>query len=123
MDYFVGGLLFVFGIVFGSFFNVVGLRLPKGETFHRDRSYCPNCGQQLRYFELIPILSYLIQAGKCGRCRTKISIIYPAIELATGLLFVYSYVEVGLQVELLLILSFISMCMILVVSDLTYMLL
>jgi len=115
-------LFFVFGITFGSFFNVVGLRVPKGETFANDRSYCPTCKNQLKWYELIPVFSFLIQGGKCRNCKSKISYMYPVVELLTGLLFVYSYMQIGWEIELITALLLVSMLMIILVSDLTYML-
>lgn len=122
MDIFFIIILFLFGIVFGSFFNVVGIRVPKKVPFHNDRSYCPKCEQQLRFFELIPILSYIIQGGKCRKCQTKISFIYPFVEFMTGLLFAVSYYLIGFQLELIVALLFISLLMIIFVSDMYYML-
>lgn len=113
---------FVFGIVFGSFFNVIGIRVPKKISFHNDRSYCPQCETQLRFFELIPVLSYIMQGGKCRSCKTKISFVYPFIELSTGLLFTYAYLYFGLQLELIVALLLISLLMIIFVSDIFYML-
>lgn len=113
---------FLFGIVFGSFFNVVGLRVPKKESFHNDRSYCPNCKKTLRFYELIPVVSYVIQGGKCRNCKQPISIIYPAIELATGILFVFAYIQLGISLELITALLFTSLLMIIFVSDIKYML-
>lgn len=122
MDLFWISIFFLFGIILGSFFNVVGLRLPQNLPFHNDRSYCPQCKQQLSWYELIPIISYVIQRGKCRHCQTQISIIYPIIEVITGLLFVFCYMKVGFELELLTILLLVSMLMILFVSDITYML-
>lgn len=122
MELFYSIIFFLFGIVFGSFFNVVGIRVPKKISFHNDRSYCPNCERQLRAYELIPILSYVIQAGKCRTCKTNISIVYPFVELSTGILFAYAYFYFGLQLELIVALIFISLLMIIFVSDLYYML-
>lgn len=113
---------FIFGAVFGSFFNVVGLRLPKKEPFHDDRSYCPHCKTQLTGKELIPIVSYIIQGGKCRTCKQKISPLYPIVELATALLFLYSFLHFNLRIELITAILLISLLMIVYVSDLTYML-
>ncbi|MEI3614925.1 prepilin peptidase [Pseudogracilibacillus sp. SO30301A] len=122
MDIFWIIMLFLFGIIFGSFFNVVGLRLPEKLPFHNDRSFCPVCKQQLKWYELIPIFSYIIQRGKCRNCSAKISSIYPIIEMLTGLLFAFSYAQIGFQLELITALLFISMLMIIFVSDISYML-
>lgn len=115
-------LFFLFGIVFGSFFNVVGLRVPLNIPFHIGRSSCPTCHHLLRPHELVPIISFILQKGKCRKCHSNISYLYPLIETITGLLFALGYVKMGFQPELITALFFISMCMIVVVSDFTYML-
>lgn len=115
-------IFFTFGITFGSFFNVVGLRLPKSIPFVHDHSHCPTCKERLHWFELIPVLSFLHQKGACKHCHTRISPIYPVIELLTGLLFSYSYFLFGFQLELITSLLFISLLIIITVSDLAYML-
>jgi len=112
---------FLLGLVFGSFFNVVGLRVPMGQSIISPRSACPNCGHTLRTGELIPVLSYVIQGGKCRKCGVRISLIYPFFELLTGCLFVYAVYRIGINAELFLALTFISLLVIVVVSDLTYM--
>lgn len=122
MDVWIYITFFIFGIVFGSFFNVVGLRLPVGKPFGNDRSHCPSCKHNLTALELIPILSYLIQGGKCRHCREEISPMYPINELITGLLFVFAYSQLGFAWELVTLLLLISMTMILVVTDIAYML-
>lgn len=85
--YIAGVLLFVLGAIIGSFLNVVVLRHEKGEKL-TGRSYCPHCKRQLRWYELIPVISYLLQRGRCRGCSARISIQYPLVELITGLLFV-----------------------------------
>ncbi len=113
---------FLIGIVFGSFYNVVGLRVPVGESISRPRSHCPSCKRTLTAFDLVPVFSFLWLKGKCRHCQHKISPIYPLIEFATGLLFVFSYWKIGFDWELLVALLLISMCVIIVVSDSRYML-
>lgn len=86
-----GFLFFVFGAIFGSFLNVVALRYESdkplfgGQLF--GRSHCPHCNKTLRFFELIPILSFFILRGKCARCKSPLSLAYPMGELATALSF------------------------------------
>lgn len=121
MDLFWTCLSFLTGAIFGSFFNVVGLRVPKKIPFSNDRSYCPTCEKQLHWYELIPIISFIIQFGTCRNCQTRISFIYPIIELVTGILFVYAYMKIGFHLELITALLLISMLMIIVVTDLSYM--
>lgn len=121
MSLYYSFFFFIFGAVFGSFFNVVGLRLPKKETFHDDRSYCPHCKTELTAIELIPVISYIIQCGKCRTCKEKISPLYPIVELATALLFLYSFIVFNLRIELVTAILLISLLMIVFVSDITYM--
>lgn len=80
---------FVFGIMIGSFLNVVILRLPKKEDLVKKRSYCPACGNQLRWYHNVPLVSYIFLKGKCGFCGHRISWRYPLIELLTGLVAIW----------------------------------
>src|SRR5699024_1603283 len=89
--------------------------------FESERSYCPSCSHQLRACELIPVLSYVIQRGKCRHCRARISPMYPFIESVTGLLFASAFLYFGLHLELITALLLISMLMIVWVTDLSYM--
>ena len=110
------------GTILGSFFNVVGLSVPMKQSFTTRRSACPNCGKTLSAFELIPVLSYLIQGGKCRGCKARISPLYPIIELLTGILFVTAPLILGWQTELIVAWTLISLFIIITVSDLKYML-
>jgi leader peptidase (prepilin peptidase)/N-methyltransferase len=80
-------LWFVIGLAVGSFFNVCIHRLPRGESLAWPGSRCPSCGHGLRWYENIPVVSYLALRGRCARCRAAISVRYPLVELATGLFF------------------------------------
>lgn len=115
-------LFFIYGLIFGSFFNVVGLRVPKKESIIAPPSHCPICNHRLGVLDLIPVLSYVFLRGKCRKCKTKISAIYPFMELMTGLLFAFSYWMIGFQIELLVALLFVSLLIIITVSDIQYML-
>jgi len=115
-------VFFILGIILGSFFNVVGWRMPKNIPFHKGRSYCPQCLHPLKWYELIPIVSFLIQHGKCRYCHRRISVIYPIVESITGLLFIYCYMRIGVNVEIITALCLVSMLMIILVSDMHYML-
>ncbi len=112
--------LFIFGLCFGSFFNVVGMRLPNNESINKPRSHCTSCGHILKWYELIPVLSFLIQRGRCLECQAKLSYFYPFIELSTAILFVVSYYSFGFTFEFLIALTLVSLCMIVIVSDLSY---
>ncbi|WP_100012101.1 prepilin peptidase [Lentibacillus sediminis] len=122
MDIAIIFIFFLLGLIFGSFFNVVGLRLPQNIPFANDRSACPHCHTQLSWYENIPLISFLLQGGKCRHCKRRISFIYPAVELFTGGLFAISYINFGLDWELLTALLLVSMLMIIFVSDIAYML-
>ncbi|MCK4918452.1 MAG: prepilin peptidase [Candidatus Pacebacteria bacterium] len=81
--------IFIFGTIIGSFLNVVILR--QGQKSLNGRSECQNCHKKLEWYELIPILSFFIQKGKCSECKTNISWQYPLVETATGLLFLFTF--------------------------------
>lgn len=83
----VYALVFIFGTIVGSFLNVVILRYNTGESFLIGGSRCFNCGKKLKWNELIPVLSFVFQKGKCAECKTKISCQYPIVEILTGLIF------------------------------------
>ncbi|MCM3637282.1 prepilin peptidase [Sporosarcina luteola] len=115
-------LFFVYGIIFGSFFNVVGLRVPKKESIVSPPSHCTKCNRRLGPIDLIPILSYVALRGKCRGCGQKISPMYPFMEFITGVLFAFSYYYIGFTYELSIALLFVSLLVIITVSDLAYML-
>lgn len=115
-------LFFLYGLVFGSFFNVAGLRIPKGESIVRPPSHCTVCNRHLKIKDLVPIFSYVFLKGKCRGCGTKIHWVYPVIELVTGLVFAFAYYQLGFTLELSVALLFISLLVIITVSDIAYML-
>jgi len=100
--------LFVFGAVVGSFINVVSLRYKPGNKVFdlnlNSRSHCPHCGKTLRWYELIPIVSFLIQFGKCRTCGHKLSLQYPLVEIISGLVFLLVPSAVWIIIFLLLLL-------------------
>ena len=105
-------IFFILGSLFGSFFTVIGLRLPKNENFTTTHSHCDSCGHELKLYEMIPILSYLLQKGKCRYCKEKIDILSTIIELFTGTLFAISYYSFGFSYELLIALGIVAMLVI-----------
>jgi leader peptidase (prepilin peptidase)/N-methyltransferase len=114
-------MFFIYGIIFGSFFNVVGLRAPKKESIISPPSHCTKCNRRLRLLDLIPIFSYLVLRGKCRGCGQKISPVYPLIELVTGVLYAFSFIRLGFSFELVIALLFVSLLVIITVSDIAYM--
>ena len=112
--------MFVIGTIMGSFFNVIGHRLSENESAIKPRSHCEFCGHTLAWYELIPIVSFLIQGGKCRKCGAKLSWWYPLIEIITGLFFVGCYLYYGFTYDLLLALIISSVLIITCISDFNY---
>lgn len=112
-------LMFIFGATCFSFYYLIGLRIPKGESI-LGRSHCDQCNKTLRFVDIIPILGYLINKGKCHYCERKISICYLLYEILGGALFALSYLLYGFQFDLLVILITLSVFFILSVSDIHY---
>lgn len=94
---------FVLGATIGSFLNVVIYRLPKGKSIVAPPSSCPHCGHRLGALELIPILSWLLQRGRCKHCGQPISARYPLIEALTGGLFAFAFYHIPTFPEVLLV--------------------
>ncbi|MGQ9801427.1 MAG: prepilin peptidase [Candidatus Saccharicenans sp.] len=84
-------LVVVMGLVWGSFLNVVIYRLPRELSLVRPPSSCPKCGRRIKWYDNIPVLSYLMLGGKCRFCGEKISTVYPAVEALTAVCFVIIY--------------------------------
>ena len=89
------------GLLIGSFLNVVIYRVPRGESIVTPGSHCPACGHYLRAWELVPVVSFLIQKGQCRSCRARISWRYPMVELLTGVLFyLTAALSFGMEIHL-----------------------
>jgi len=95
-------IVFLYGIVIGSFLNVCIYRIPKKENIVTVRSHCMECGYHLRWYDLIPLFSWLFLKGKCRKCGSKISAQYPIIEASNGVLYVVIFLVKGASVESLL---------------------
>ena len=91
MNYFILAIIFLFGLIIGSFLNCLIWRLHKKESIW-GRSYCPKCGKQIAWYDNIPIFSFAFLQGKCRHCRKKISWQYPIVELITAILFVIAFI-------------------------------
>ena len=114
-------IFFIVGLFFGSFFTVVGLRLPKHENFITNRSYCDTCYHELSLLDMIPIVSYFLLGKKCRYCQEKIDGLSTSMEFFTGVLFARSYAVFGFSLELWIALGIVSMLAIVSVSDMSYM--
>ena len=110
--------MFVFGLIIGSFFNVVIYRVPRGESIVTPPSHCPTCNTRLKAIDLIPILSYILYRGKCRYCGAKISLQYPIVEFITALLYLFTYLKFGLSLAGYINLFLISLLTIITFIDL-----
>jgi len=84
-------LIFCLGLIIGSFLNVIIYRLPKNISIINPRSFCPKCKQTIPFYRNIPVLTFLIQKGRCNQCKANISIQYPIVEMLMGFIFLFSY--------------------------------
>jgi leader peptidase (prepilin peptidase)/N-methyltransferase len=94
-EWFVPVVAGILGLLFGSFLNVCTLRWPKEESVVSPRSRCPKCQELIRWYDNVPVLSWLALRGKCRRCSAPISIQYPLVELATGLMWAGTFAAHG----------------------------
>lgn len=92
-------IVFLYGIVIGSFLNVCIYRIPRGESLSKKRSHCMSCGYRLAWFDLIPLFSWLALRGKCRKCGAPISPQYPIVEGFNGVLYVLIFAVNGFNVR------------------------
>ena len=111
-------IVFLFGLIIGSFLNVCILRIPAGKSIVLPSSACPKCGAPIRPYDNIPVVSWLLLRGKCRACKTPISPMYPVVELLTGLLFFACFYAFGLTPEAAKWAAFAAIIVVLVFTDL-----
>ncbi|ABP66679.1 peptidase A24A domain protein [Caldicellulosiruptor saccharolyticus DSM 8903] len=102
------------GLVIGSFLNVCIYRIPRGESIIFPSSHCPNCGKRIRWFDLIPVLSFIILKGKCRYCKSPISPLYPVVEMVCCFLAIASIKVFGMSISAFLL--FVIGCVLLYIS-------
>lgn len=90
-------LIFVYGCIIGSFLNVCIYRIPIGISIIFPPSTCPVCGRKIKHYDLVPVISFLFLRGKCRNCQTKISFLYPVVELLTGVLTLILFLKYGIS--------------------------
>lgn len=112
--------LAIIGTIFGSFYLVVATRMPKEESLVLSRSHCDNCKHILSWYELIPILSYVLQKGKCRKCGAKISVLAPLVEIITAGCFALSYYLYGFSYSFYALVVLSSLMIIIFISDFKY---
>jgi len=111
-------IIFVFGLIIGSFLNVCILRIPVAESVVLPPSHCPSCGTPIKPYDNIPVVSWLVLAGRCRKCKARISAMYPMVELGTGLLFLACYLVFGINAEALKWAIFAALLIVLTITDL-----
>lgn len=114
-------LIFIIGAIFGSFYGVVGTRLPEERSIVKPGSHCEKCGHVLKWYENIPILSYILLGGLCKKCKEPIGSIYFLMELLSGALFALCYKVFGISPNFFLAVIVASLVIIIFVSDSRYM--
>jgi leader peptidase (prepilin peptidase) / N-methyltransferase len=113
----IGIFTFVFGLIIGSFLNVCIVRIPGGKSIVMPASACVKCGTAIRPWDNVPVVSWLLLGGKCRKCKTAISWMYPVVELLTGVLFWACYYAFGLTTEALKWAVFSALMIVLVFTD------
>jgi len=111
---------FILGTAIGSFINVLIYRLPRGISIIKPGSFCPHCKKPIRWYENIPILSFILLGGRCSNCEKPISWQYPTVELLSGLFFLWSFVKFKISLNLFFILIFFALLIAISGIDFTY---
>jgi len=118
---FIAIAVFIFGLLFGSFSNVLIYRIPRGESIVFPPSHCPKCGARIKPYDNIPIISYIMLGGRCRSCHQPISIRYPLVELSVGLIFLLNFLLFGFSVNFARFLLFMYSLFLLSATDILYM--
>jgi len=113
-------VIFIFGACIGSFLNVCIYRLPLKKSIVFPGSACPKCGHKLSCFENIPIISYLFLKGRCSKCKTKISFIYPLVEILTALFALFLWIKFGLTISFFIYFIFVCALIVITFIDINY---
>lgn len=113
-------LVFVLGLIFGSFYNVLIYRLPRNVSIIFPSSHCPKCKAPIKWYDNIPLISYIILKGRCRNCGKKISLQYPLVELTSGLLAILCYYKWGIIVDGIVYYFFFSALLVMSVIDWYY---
>ncbi len=119
--YLVGFIIFIFGLCIGSFLNVCIYRLPSTTTImDPQRSVCPSCRSIIKYYDNIPVISYLLLRGKCRNCSTPISFRYPVVEIISGLFAICVFLTFGLTLSALIYYIFIAALIVITFIDIDH---
>jgi leader peptidase (prepilin peptidase)/N-methyltransferase len=111
---------FAFGMIVGSFLNVCICRMPKNESIVTPPSHCPLCSYQIRWYDNIPLVSYMLLRGKCRGCGARISLLYPFVELLNGILTLLLFLRFGPSYEFAALFVFCSALVVITFIDLEH---
>ncbi|MBZ9688433.1 prepilin peptidase [Clostridium estertheticum] len=117
MESIISITIFILGLLIGSFLNVCIYRIPRGESIAYPPSHCTSCGNNIKSYDLIPVISWIFLSGKCRSCGEKISIRYALVELATAILFLLTYFRYGVSIFLLRYLILIPFLLVIAMID------
>ncbi|HVT04430.1 MAG TPA: prepilin peptidase [Thermoanaerobaculia bacterium] len=110
--------VFLLGAIIGSFLNVVIYRYPHGESLAFPGSHCPNCGAPIRFYDNVPVLSWVLLRGRCRACHQSIAVRYPLVELANGLFYLALFIRTGVSLSFVPLAAIVSMTIVLIFIDL-----
>lgn len=111
-------LVLLIGLAIGSFLNVCIYRIPRNKSLILPASHCPNCKKPIKFYDNIPVLSYILLSGRCRYCAKSISVVYPIVELLTAILFIFAFYKFGFTLSFLRAIIFISFLIVVTFIDL-----
>lgn len=111
-------IILLYGLIMGSFLNVCICRIPKGKSIAFPPSHCPSCHTNLKWHNLVPVISYVIQKGQCTSCKEKITLQYPMIEILNAFLYLLVYIKYGFTVDFFFYALIFSILIIIAMIDL-----
>jgi leader peptidase (prepilin peptidase)/N-methyltransferase len=120
VNYIAEVTVFIFGLCIGSFLNVCIYRLPESKSIVQPRSMCPHCGALIRFYDNIPILSYIALKGKCRHCSAPIAFRYPVVELISGVFALGVYLKYGIRLETPIYYAFIATLLVITFIDIDH---
>lgn len=120
MNYIIGAFIFILGTIIASFLGVVIYRVPNNMSIIKPNSFCPNCKKEIKWYDNIPLISYLVLRGKCRYCKSKIGIGSFLLELMGGVLFLLAFIFYKLSYDLIFILPIISILIVIAGIDLKH---
>ena len=121
MDFYINLIILSLGLCIGSFINVCIYRIPISKSIVSPPSSCTSCGERIKAWDLIPIISYILLRGKCRNCNIKVSIKYPLIELLVGIMFLLTFIYFGFGIEFIIYSIIVSIFIIILFIDLEHM--